>query len=255
MDIWILLIFISMLIYIFKFMLCKKIKIEATAEIENDLKKVKFKFKKNIGLAITYILLVVIFILVMNYYRSVSGDINNQQIFVVTLISASIILGPIYNLLKTIPDISDILVQNYGFIKKDKKRNSFYKEESLGGKIFFNYYVSDTFDFNKKFSFKLSNRNINTVFMYYLNEKSNRKSADINKDIQLLVDTYNSDYIPKYLRIEKCIYDVNKNSIIISIKNNCLLYTLYSNKVIAKLLILSLKEYEKIINEIIKKYI
>ena len=178
MEIWVLLIFISMLIYIFKFILClcKKIKIEATAEIENDLKKVRLKFKKNIGLAIIYILLLIVFIAVMYYYCRVSGNINNQQIFIVSLIAVSVILGPVYNLLKTIPDISDILVQNYGFVKKDKGRNSFYRNEVSGEKMFFSYYVGDTYDLDKKFTHKLSYRYVNTEFRYYLNGKSNEKA-------------------------------------------------------------------------------
>lgn len=255
MEILVLSIFISMLIYIFKFVfkffLCKKIKIEATVEIENDLKKVRLKFKKNIGLAIIYILLLIAFIAVTYYYCRVSGNIIK---FIVTLIAASVILGPVYNLLKTIPDISDILVQNYGFVKKDKE-NFFYRNEVSGEKIFFNYYVGDTYDLNKKFTHKLSYRYVNTEFRYYLNAKSNEKSTNINMHIREFIDRYNSSYIPKYLRVEKCIYDVNKNFLIITIKNNCLLYSLYNNKTIAKLLILSLKESEKIISEIIRNCI
>lgn len=260
MDLFISLILISMLIYILKFILCKlckKIKIEATSEIDNDLKKVSSKLKKNIGLAIVYVLLLIAFIVVMIWFFNLGGDVNNKQELQVVLfiIIGSLIFGPIYNLFKTIPDISNVLVQNYGFTKKDEERNFFYKNETSGEKIFFNYYVNDTFDFDKKFTYKLSNRYILTEFKFYLNRKSNRKSTDINMEIREFIDKYSSNYIPQYLRIERCTYDANKNFLIISIKNSGLLYTLYNNKVIAKLLILSFKESEKIMNEIIKNYI
>ena len=87
--------------------------------------------------------------------------------------------------------------------------------------------------------------------MEYLYQSSG-KSTDINRYIRDFIDRYNSIYIPQYLRIEKCIYNVNKNFFTITIKNNCLLYTLYNNKIIAKLLILSFKESEKVVGEIIR---
>ena len=249
--------------------MCKRIKMEITEEIDDDLKKVKFKFKNNIGLAVVYILLLIAFIGAIIWFFSLGGDIdivqilkelNNKQelqviLFIITLIVMSIIFGPVYNLLKRIPDISDILVKKYGFIKKDNEGKCLYRDEISGEKTLFNYYVGDTFDFEKKFTFRLSNRYINTEFKYYLNKKSDRKMTDINIDILEFVNRYNSKYIPQYLRIEKCTYDANKNFLMITIKNNCLLYTLYNNFIIAKLLLLSYKESEKIVNEIIRNCI